>query len=158
MAELHDAIRGGAKPGPWSVVDGLIMFMGRVYIAASSASRSAILELAHGMGHEGVHKTLHRLRVDFHLVNDKVVVQDFVHACLTCQRNKGEHLQPGGLLQPLGVPTTAWSEVAMDFVEALPKVNGKTVILTVVDMLSKAALHPLKSPVHRNLNGSCLLC
>ena len=56
-----------------------------------------------------------------------------------CQRNKSEHLHPGGLLQPLDVPTTVWADVAMDFVEALPKVNGKTVILTVVDRFSKAA-------------------
>jgi len=32
-----------------------------------------------------------------------------------------------------------WADVAMDFVEALPKVNGKTVILTIVDCFSKAA-------------------
>jgi hypothetical protein len=37
------------------------------------------------------------------------------------------------------VPTAVWSDVAMDFVEALPKVNGKSVILTVVDRFSKAA-------------------
>jgi hypothetical protein len=67
------------------------------------------------------------------------MVQDFVRACEVRQRNKGEHLQPGGLLQPLGVPTTIWEDVAMDFVEALPKVHGKSVILTVVDRLSKAA-------------------
>ena len=30
-------------------------------------------------------------------------------------------------------------DVAMDFIEALPKVNGKSVILTVVDRFSKAA-------------------
>ena len=66
-------------------------------------------------------------------------MQDFVHSCAVCQKNKSEHLQPGGLLQPLEVPTTVWSDVAMDFVEALPKVNGKTVILTVVDRFSKAA-------------------
>lgn len=28
----------------------------------------------------------------------------FVRACSVCMRNKTEHLQPGGLLQPLGVP------------------------------------------------------
>ena len=86
-----------------------------------------------------MHKTLHRLCADFHFPKDRVVVQDFVRSCEVCQRNKSEHLHPGGLLQPLDVPTTVWADVAMDFVEALPKVNGKTVILTVVDRFSKAA-------------------
>lgn len=81
----------------------------------------------------------HRHRADFHLANDRVVVQDFVRSCLVCQQNKGEHLHPGGLLQPLGMPTSIWEDVAMDFVEALPKVHGKSVILTVVDRLSEAA-------------------
>ena len=107
-------------------------------MAATSSARQVVLELVHGAGHEGVHKTLHQLRADFHLPNDRVAVQDFVRACSVCQRNKGEHLHPGGLLQPLGVPSAVWSNVAMDFVEALPKVNGKTVILTVVDRFSKA--------------------
>lgn len=139
LSRLRDEIRGGHKPALWSVVDGLIMFNGRVYLAPNSALRSTVLELAHGTGHEGVHKTLHRLCADFHLAGDRVVVQDFVRACLVCQRNKVEHLKSGGLLQPLGVPTTVWADVAMDFVEALPKVNGKSVILTVVDKLSKVA-------------------
>jgi hypothetical protein len=117
----------------------IILFNYRVFVAASSSMRPTILELVHGAGHEGVHKTPHRLRADFHFPNDHRVVQDFVHACTVCQRNKGEHLQPGGLLQPLGVPVAVWEDVAMDFIEALPKVNGKTVILTVVDRFTKAA-------------------
>jgi hypothetical protein len=94
LSQLRDAIRGGAKATSWSVVDGLIMYNGRVYVSPSSASRAAILGLAHHAGHEGVHKTLHRLRADFHTPNDRVAVQDFVRACAVCQRNKGEHLQP----------------------------------------------------------------
>jgi hypothetical protein len=121
------------------MVNGLILFKGRVYVAASSSSRRAILELVHGAGHEGVYKTLHRLRADFHFPNDRRVVQDFVRSCAVCQRNKTEHLQPGGLLQPLGVPSAVWQDVAMDFIEALPKVHGKSVILTMVDRFSKAA-------------------
>ena len=31
-----------------------------------------------------------------------------------------------------------WDDVAMDFIKALPKVNGKMVILTVVDRFSKS--------------------
>ena len=115
------------------------MFRGWIFIAPSSGLLPTILESVHGAGHEGVHKSLHRLRADFHVPNDRRVVQDFVCACSVCQRNKTEHLQPGGLLQPLEVPSSIWSDLAMDFIEALPKVNGKSVIMTVVDHFSKAA-------------------
>ena len=37
------------------------------------------------------------------------------------------------------LPSVVWADIAMDFIEALPRVNGKTVILTVVDRFSKFA-------------------
>jgi hypothetical protein len=37
----------------------------------------------------------------------------------------------------LPVPTAVWTDIGLDFVEALPKVRGKSVILTVVDRFSK---------------------
>ena len=59
---------------------------------------------------------------------------------MICQRNKTEHLHPAGLDQ-------IWEDISMDFIEALPKVAGKTVILTVVDRLSKYAhFIPLAHP------------
>jgi hypothetical protein len=65
------------------------------------------------------------------------VVQDFVRACATCQRYKSNHLHPAGLLLPLPVPTAVWTDIGLDFIEALPRVRGKSVILTVVDRFSK---------------------
>jgi hypothetical protein len=35
------------------------------------------------------------------------------------------------------VPTGVWTDIGLDFVEALPRVRGKSVILTVVDSFSK---------------------
>jgi hypothetical protein len=56
-----------------------------------------------------------------------------------CQHNKTEALQPAGLLQPLDVPSQVWVDISIDFIEGLPKVAGKSVILTVVDRFSKYA-------------------
>lgn len=64
-------------------------------------------------------------------------MRDWLRSCVTCQRNKTETLRPAGLLQPLDVPSQVWADISMDFIEGLPKVGGKSVILTVVDRFSK---------------------
>lgn len=87
--------------------------------------------------HEGVQCTLHCLWCDFHFPNMKQLVQDLVCTCIVCQRYKSEHLHPVGLLLPLPVPQGVWTDIALNFVEALPYIRGKSVILTVVDMFSK---------------------
>jgi hypothetical protein len=131
---------------PWRVVDGLVLHGNRVMVPESSSVLPAVLQLAH-VGHEGVQKTLQRLRRDFVVDHDRRLVQDFVSACAVCQRNKTEALHPAGLLQPLEVPSQVWADISLDFIEGLPRVNGKSVILTVVDRFSKHAhFIPLSHP------------
>ena len=98
-----------------------------------------LLAQARDMGHEGVQRTLQRLQTYFCIPSDKSLVQTYVRECLMCQQNKVSHLQPVRLLQPLPIPTQIWSDISMYFIEVLPRVNNKSVILTVVDRLSKFA-------------------
>jgi hypothetical protein len=37
------------------------------------------------------------------------------------------------------MPTTVWADIAIDFIEGFPRINGKSVILAVVDRFSKTA-------------------
>ena len=37
------------------------------------------------------------------------------------------------------MPSQVWSDISLDFIEGLPRVNGKSIILTVVDRFSKHA-------------------
>jgi len=137
VAKRQEIERGEAGSA-WSLVDGFIIHSGHIFIPESSSLWPQILATAHGAGHEGVQKTLHRLRASFYNPHINKLVRDFVLSCSTCQRNKSEHLHPAGLLQPLPVPSAIWQD-AMDFVEGFPKVGGKSVVLTVVDRLSKYA-------------------
>ena len=103
LRALRDSIV--AKRGePWRLADGLIMRGARVFVPATSSVLPAVLQLAHGAGHEGTQKTLQRLRQEFVIDHDCLLVWDFVSSCFTCQRNKIEHLHLAGLLQPLEVP------------------------------------------------------
>jgi hypothetical protein len=138
LGKLKDKVAAGLRGDTWGITDELVTVKGRVYLAPSSPSLSVALQHAHDTGHEGVEKTLHRLRADFHVPGAHGVVQDFVKSCVVCQRNKTEQLQPTGLLQPLDVPTSVWADVVMDFIEGFPRINGKFVILTVVDRFSKS--------------------
>jgi hypothetical protein len=139
LRALRDAAARGERGAAWQVTEGLLLHAGKVFVPLASPHLQAVLQLAHAAGHEGFQRTLQRLRADFYVEHDRRLVRDYVSACSTCQRNKTETLQPAGLLQPLPVPDRVWADISMDFIEALPKVHGKSVILTVVDRLSKYA-------------------
>jgi len=63
----------------------------------------------------------------------------FVMECEVFQRNKGETINSPGALQPIPIPTWMWMEIAMEFIVGLPKVGSKSVIMVVVDHVSKYA-------------------
>ncbi|KAK1652389.1 hypothetical protein QYE76_070194 [Lolium multiflorum] len=134
---LRGRLADGDLGAPWRLDDGLLLHGRRIFVPAHGDLRQQVLSLAHSAGHEGVQKTLHRLRADFYIPGDGALVRDWVRSCVTCQRNKTETLRPAGMLQPLDVPSQVWADISMDFIEGLPKVGGKSVILTVVDCFSK---------------------
>ena len=134
--DLCTRLAARTAPAGWQLVDGLL-YNGKVFVPEDSSLWPQLLRAAHEAGHEGVQKTLHRLRASFYSSAAQRLVRDFVRGCAVCQRNKTEHLHPAGLLQPLPVPSNVWSDIAMDFVEGFPWVGGKSVVLTVVDCFSK---------------------
>ncbi|GJS64185.1 putative mitochondrial protein [Tanacetum coccineum] len=98
-------------------------------------------------GHEGNTKTYHRMAFELYWSGMRKDIARMVSECVVCQRHKYSTLAPSGLLQPLELPDKVWDEVTMDFIDGLPKSEGFTVILVVVDRLRKYAhFVPLRHP------------
>lgn len=134
----------------FSLNKGLIWFKGNVWIGDNSALQTKLIVACHSSalgGHSGQTATYLRLKRHFAWKGMKSDVENFVKQCNVCQQAKHSLQHPMGLLQPLPVPTGIWQDLTMDFIEGLPKSEGYTVILVVVDRMTKYAhFLPIKHP------------
>ncbi|CAJ2662268.1 unnamed protein product [Trifolium pratense] len=121
---------------------GRLYHEGRVVIPKQSPRIPWLLHEFHDTspgGHSGYLRTYKKLASVVYWEGMRRRIQEYVQACETCQRNKYQTLSPGGLLQPLPIPTQVWSDISMDFIGGLPKVHGIDTIMVVVDRLTKYA-------------------
>ncbi|KAI0493308.1 hypothetical protein KFK09_027585 [Dendrobium nobile] len=127
-----------------------LLYHGRFVLPRTSVHIPQLLQEFHGTavrGHSGVLKTYMRLAAELYWKCMHKDVEDMVSRCEVCQRNKYLAMSPGGLLQPLALSGRVWEEIFMDFIDGLPRSEGFTVILVVVDRLSKYAhFIPLRHP------------
>jgi hypothetical protein len=64
-------------------------------------------------------------------------IRNFFAECEVCQRNKGETVKSSGTLQLLPIPPVIWKDISIEFITGLPKSGNKSIIMVVVDHLSK---------------------
>jgi len=77
-------------------------------------------------------------------------IHKFEEKCLVCQQNTVETIKTSGLLQTLAIPIQCWEEVSIDFIRGLQRFEGKSVIMVIVDRITKYAnfcqlSHPFKA-------------
>lgn len=132
--------KGDLVSGNFSLQQGILLRKGKMLIVPGSSFQRKVLQYIHSSpeaGHVGYHKTLHKAKLDFYWPGMRKDIRRLVKECQVCQVNKSDNAFPAGLLQPLPIPQTPWLDIAMDFIEGLPPSNGRTVIFTVVDRLTK---------------------
>jgi hypothetical protein len=121
---------------------GLIYKENLLWVGSNSGLQTKIISAFHSSpigGHSGIQATYQRIKKIFTWPGLKGAVESFVQQCQVCQQAKHEHCKYPGLLQPLPIPEASWQDVSMDFIEGLPKSAGYSVILVVVDRLTKYA-------------------
>jgi len=134
----------------YSLDRGLIWYQGKVWIGSNSALQTKLIATCHSSalgGHSGIATPYYRLKKHFAWKGMKQDVENFVKQCTICQHAKHSLQHPMGLLQPLPIPQGVWQNLTMDFIEGLPKSEGCSVILVIVDRLTKYAhFLPVKHP------------
>jgi hypothetical protein len=127
-------------PPGFSLQQGLLLKKVRIWVVRNSPFQIQLLEFIHSnpiAGHSGFHKCLHHARTDFFWKGMCSDIKKFIQECSVCQVGKPETLHPPGLLHPLPIPSRVWSDISMDFIEGLPIFHGFSVILVVIDRLTK---------------------
>lgn len=133
----------------YAVKEGLLYWKNRLVLPVESPLIQQVLKEYHASqigGHAGITRTLARFSAQFYWPKMRADIQKFIEECMICQQAKHLNSLPAGLLQPLPIPNQVWEDVTMDFITGLPMSFRFTVILVVVDRLTKYAhFMPLKT-------------
>ncbi|KAH0725517.1 hypothetical protein KY284_001382 [Solanum tuberosum] len=101
-------------PNMWHYQSGILRKKGKIYVGSTSTLRQQLLQVFHSSSLGGHSE------------------------CDICQRSKDETIAYPGLLQPLSIPNQEGTQISMDFIEWLPKSQGKDVISVEVDRFTKS--------------------
>ncbi|MCI00250.1 transposon TF2-1 polyprotein, partial [Trifolium medium] len=149
LKQLIDTYTHSTEPSQYTVREGLLYWKDRLMIPAEEEIVQKLLHEFHSSpigGHAGITRTLARLKAQFYWPKMQEDVKSFVQKCLICQQAKTSNTLPAGLLQPLPIPQQVWEDVAMDFITGLPNSLGLSVVMVVIDRLTKYAhFLPLKA-------------
>jgi hypothetical protein len=137
----------------YPLVDGVIHYKDKIWIWENSTLKTKMISSFHASAlgdHLGIQATYQRLSKMFHWHGLKQEVDSFVKQCAICQQAKQELCKYPGLLQPLPIREQSWIDLSMDIIEGLPSSNSYSVILVVVDRLTKyinffAVKHPFST-------------
>ena len=88
-------------------------------------------------GHRAFQKTLRLLKRHYHLPTVKSDAKRYIRSCHKFQEAKSDRQSKIGYHQPFPPPTRKWEVISMEFMFDLPKSNGLTGIMVIVDKLSK---------------------
>lgn len=129
MVLIEDLKKEGVKSKRYSFVHNQLRRNGKLVVGPDEQLRKDIMKMWYDSptgGHSGIDHTYIRINALFYRRGMKEDVQTLVKKCDVCQRHKYETVPYLGLLQPLKLPSLAWSSISMDFIEGLPKAKGKT--------------------------------
>jgi hypothetical protein len=138
VTKVKDDIAQGTTSSAWSLVHGLVLHDGRVFVPESSALWPQILAAAHDAGT----RASRRHSINSGRPSTTRMPHDWCGSSSSGAppaSTTSEQLHPAGLLHPLEVPSSVWADITMDFVEGFLRVGGKSVVLTVVNRFSKYA-------------------
>lgn len=129
------SINSNSKQG-YTISNSLIRYWGWLVIGDCETLKGMILQTMHDSplgGHSGIQNTYRKVKQVFFWLSLKKSVMEYILQCDVCKRCKHESVAKPCLLQPLEVLNWAWANITMDFVEGLPRLEGKNCVLVVVD-------------------------
>lgn len=124
----------------FQALNGLIFFIGKLFIPSTSPLKHVLLGKFHSSligGHYGIHRTFGRLSENLFWHGMRKDVIHFVKSCTVHQHTKLTNHLSYGLLQPLPVLDKLWEDISLNIITGTPSFQMNTMILVVVDRLSK---------------------